>query len=92
VVIFSIARLAWSFVTHGYRQTARDYTLQGAARSGKRAGKQGAVDARRTRQRLMAYSLPVAVSTALVLGWVFRGELHLAPPQQAPEQAQAAAL
>src|SRR5262249_46353569 len=91
VVVFAVARLAWSFVARGYRPAAHDYTLQGAARAGKRAGKQGAVDARRTRQRLTAYSLPVAVSTALVLAWVFRGELHLAPPQ-APDQARAAAL
>jgi prepilin peptidase CpaA len=88
VVVFAVARLAWSFVTRGYRPTARDYTLQGAAKSGKR----GAAEARRTRQRLMAYSLPVAVSTALVLAWVFRGELHLAPPHgQAPEATQTAA-
>jgi prepilin peptidase CpaA len=80
VVVFAVARLAWSFVTRGYRPTAHDYTLQGAAKSGKRSGKGAAAEARRTRQRLMAYSLPVAVSTALVLAWVFRGELRLAQP------------
>jgi hypothetical protein len=32
-----------------------------------------------TRRRLMAYSLPIALSTAVVLAWVFRSELHLVP-------------
>jgi prepilin peptidase CpaA len=91
VVVFSVARLAWSFVSRGYRSTARDYTLQEAARSGKRAGKQTAAEARRPRQRLMAYSLPVAVSTAVVLAWVFRGELRLAPPRGEPPAAVQAA-
>lgn len=80
VVVLSLVRLAWTFVRRGVRPAVQEYSMKGAARSGKRAGKQGHPDARRPRQRLMAYSLPVALSTACVLLWVFRAELQLPVP------------
>jgi prepilin peptidase CpaA len=39
----------------------------------------------RRRQRLLTYSLPLAVVTALVLLWTQRVDLRLAPPPPAPE-------
>src|SRR5262249_10830944 len=79
VIVFSIFRLIGNVIRHGFRATLRDYSHQQAASRGKRAGKPGGVEARRSRQRLMAYSLPVAVSTVCVLLWFFRGELGLVP-------------
>jgi prepilin peptidase CpaA len=38
---------------------------------------------KRPRKRLLTYSLPVALSTAVVLLWVLRADLHLAAPRPA---------
>jgi prepilin peptidase CpaA len=89
VVVLSIGRLVWTFFQRGLRPAVQDYSQRHAARGGKRAGRQGMPDAPRTRRRLMAYSLPVALSTALVLLWVFRVELQL--PVQAAAGANPAA-
>lgn len=81
VVLLSILRLAGTVFRTGMRSATRDYTMAGAARTGKKAGKQGGAGSRRTRERLMAYSLPVALSTACILLWVFRVELQLPLPE-----------
>lgn len=86
VVVFAVLRLAWSMVGRGFGRTIRDYSLKGAARAGKKQ------DDRATRRRLMAYSPAVFLSTALVLLWWFRVDLHLASPKPEPQgQAQLAA-
>lgn len=91
VILFSAARLVWSSLSRGVRPTVKDYTAAGAARSGKRAGKQGGPDGRRTRKRLMAYSLPVALSTTLLLPWVFREGLGLKAATPGPDDKSAQA-
>jgi hypothetical protein len=55
------------------------------------AKRPGGKPAKRLRQRLLAYSLPVLLSTACVLLWVFRVELQLcpAPPSMSTEGRQA---
>ncbi|HZY86598.1 MAG TPA: A24 family peptidase [Gemmataceae bacterium] len=40
----------------------------------------------RPRRRLITYSLPLAVTTAAVLLWSLRVDLHLAAPRKAPEE------
>jgi prepilin peptidase CpaA len=90
VILFSVLRLIGNVIAHGFRATLRNYSQQRGAPQGKRARKHGGEDARQTRQRLMAYSLPVAVSTVCVLLWFFRSELGLAP-HQAPTGNQALA-
>jgi prepilin peptidase CpaA len=40
----------------------------------------------RPRRRLITYSLPLAVTTAAVLLWSLRVDLHLAAPRNAPEE------
>jgi prepilin peptidase CpaA len=91
LVLVSVLRLIWSIVSRGFRPTFKDYSVKAAARSGKKAGKQGYADLRHTRRRLTAYSPLVAVSTALLLLWFFRTELHLAPKVQSPDGVQAKA-
>jgi len=49
----------------------------------KNAGREKGAKPRRWR---MTYSLPIAISTALVLLWFFRVDLHLAEPHQPNEQ------
>lgn len=79
VAFLSVARLAWTALNRGVRPAARDFSMRGAHRKGKRAGKQGYAEAPTSRHRLMAYSLPVALSVIVVFLWVFRAELRLAP-------------
>jgi Flp pilus assembly protein protease CpaA len=77
VVLLSILRLVWGVLAKGAKPTFKDYSLAGAATKGKRAGKQGYGDVKRTRRRLMAYSLSVALSVVSLCPWVFRDELGL---------------
>jgi len=79
VVFLSVARLAWTAMNRGVKPAARDFSMRGAHRKGKKAGKQGYAEAPTSRQRLMAYSLPVALSVIVVFLWVFRAELRLVP-------------
>ncbi|HZT82726.1 MAG TPA: A24 family peptidase [Gemmataceae bacterium] len=86
VVVFAVLRLGWSMIAgRGFSRTVRDYSLKGAARGGKKQP-----DDRVTRRRLMAYSPAVLLSTALVLLWVFRVDLHLAQPKPQPQKQVAA--
>lgn len=79
VVLLSVLRLFGGVVSRGYGRTMRDYSLKAGPKAGKG-------QTPRPRKRLMAYSLPVALSTACVLLWVFRAELHLAAPKPEPNQ------
>jgi len=69
ICVIAVLRLAASLLTRGYSPTVKDYTMKGAHRSGKKAGKQGYAQSRQTRRRLTPYSLPVALSTAILLFW-----------------------
>lgn len=59
-----------------------------ALRQEKRKGKPAAENWQ-PKSRLVAYSIPVAVATALVLLWVFRFELGMAPPRADNFEVQA---
>jgi prepilin peptidase CpaA len=78
VVVLSGLRLLWSVLSQGAKPTVKDYTLMGAGTKGKKAGTQG-YGAKRTRRRLMAYSLSVALSVATVLPLRFQKEMKLTP-------------
>jgi prepilin peptidase CpaA len=72
-------QLVWSILRHGVRATMRDYTTVGTT---KRLGKKAAAnEPKRTRKRLGAYALPLALSAMLLLLAAFRGELRLEPPK-----------
>jgi Flp pilus assembly protein protease CpaA len=90
VFLISIGRLAWSMATQGMKPTMRNYSARAAARSAKfqnkKPGKKGQFNAPTPRQRLTTYSLPVALSTAVILGWVFKYDLHL---KERPSEKQA---
>ena len=91
VIVLSVLRLAGSMLGRGFRPTMKDYSQKGAASAGKKAGVQGFAGSKKTRQRLMAYSLPVLLSTAFILLWVFRAEL-LPPVGVDTSRAQAATV
>jgi prepilin peptidase CpaA len=74
LVMLSMLRLLYLFVTQGYTEAKKAYS----AKQG-RKGPAGRVP----RHRLMTYSLPVAVATGAVLLWFFRVELQLADPPAA---------
>lgn len=75
VVLLTFGRLALRVVT------GRGIPLPAAS---------GTPTRKNAKKRLLAYSLPLALSAAIVLLWVFRVELHLAAPQpQIPEAGQA---
>jgi Flp pilus assembly protein protease CpaA len=76
VVFLSVVRLLWAALARGAQPTFKDYTLAGAATKGKRAGTQGH-GIKRTRRRLMAYSLSVALSVLTVCPLLFRSEMKL---------------
>jgi prepilin peptidase CpaA len=83
VVLLSVIRLAWLALHQGAKPAARDFSMRGAARKGKKAGKQGYAESPTSRRRLMTYSLPVALSVIVVFLWVFRTELRLVPEKPA---------
>jgi prepilin peptidase CpaA len=74
VILLSALKLLMLLITRGFKPVMKDYS----AKEGKRWRGRKPVNelaAGRPRRRLMAYSLPVALSTALILLWVFRVEL-----------------
>jgi Flp pilus assembly protein protease CpaA len=81
VFVISIGRLVWSLATQGMKPTARQFSARAAARAAKyknkKAGKQGSSAPATPQQRLTTYSLPVALSTALILLVVYKYDLHL---------------
>jgi hypothetical protein len=86
VIVFSIARLAWGAATRGLGRTTRVYGAKEAAKTRQQMGQDPAAAARKP--RLMTYSLPAAVSVAVILLWVFRAELHLPVAVPARPDAQ----
>jgi Flp pilus assembly protein protease CpaA len=87
VVLLSGLRLFWGALSRGAKPTFKDYSLAGAATKGKRAGKQGYGDVKRTRRRLMAYSLSVALSVVFVCPFLFRNEMGLTVAAKSPSGA-----
>jgi prepilin peptidase CpaA len=81
VFLISIGRLVWSLATQGAKPTTRQFSARAAARAAKyknkKTGKQGSSAPATPRQRLTTYSLPVALSTALILLVVYKYDLHL---------------
>jgi Flp pilus assembly protein protease CpaA len=77
VVLLSGLRLIWGMLAKGTKTTFKDYSLAGAATKGKRAGTQGYGDVKRTRRRLMAYSLSVVLSVVSVFPLRFHQEMKL---------------
>jgi prepilin peptidase CpaA len=72
VLVLTLARLAWGFSRSLLRG---QLPLPVATRPAPPPG------GKRPRKRLLTYSLPVALSTAFVLLWVLRVDLHLAAPR-----------
>jgi prepilin peptidase CpaA len=81
VVVLAAARLVWQSGRRGFRRTVKDYSMKGARQPLKGSGQP---ERKETRRRLMAYSPAVALSTAVLLLWMFKLPLHLAAPK--PEQ------
>src|SRR5262249_593449 len=77
VIVISVLRLALGLLLHGRQATMKEYSIKGAQKTGKKAGKQGLAGSQRTRRRLTPYSLPVALSTATLLLWFMRTDLQL---------------
>jgi prepilin peptidase CpaA len=83
VVVLSVLYLLFRIGTSGFKETQKQF----ARKQGKRV-RGGVAD--RPRQRLMTYSLPVALATAVILIWFFRFDLQLAPaPGTATNEVQA---
>jgi len=77
VIVIAVLRLAWGLLLHGRQATMKEYSVKGAQKVGRKAGKQGLAGSQRTRRRLTPYSLPVALSTAALLLWFMRADLQL---------------
>jgi prepilin peptidase CpaA len=75
VLLLSVGRLLTALVGRGATGSLKAFSARGG---------RPADGGRRPRQRLLSYSLPLAVSTALVLPWAFRVDLGLAPFRPAP--------
>jgi prepilin peptidase CpaA len=76
IAMMVVGRLLSSFFTGGFRATFRAATNTGSNKAARRK-------AQSPKHRLITYSLPLAVVTAVVLFWVFRVELRLAPAKEA---------
>ncbi len=88
VVVLSVSKVALALLS-GKPRLALQLAAPPVGRAGGRSGSGSGPPVRTPRQRLMTYSLPVALSTACVLLWVFRSELRLVPERQdAADQAQ----
>jgi prepilin peptidase CpaA len=74
VLVLTLARLAWALPVGLLRGRLLPPPVLAQAQPVPPPG------GKRPRKRLMTYSLPVALSTALVLLWVLRADLHLAAP------------
>jgi prepilin peptidase CpaA len=69
VLALSLAGMVWRLLSGGMTAVRR------ASVQGRTPGKVN------PRRRLLSYSLPVALATAVVLVWVFRVDLHLSSPK-----------
>lgn len=76
VAFITIARMLVSFPASGFRTVFRKGTAGPGAKTAQSKGQ-------KPKKRLITFSMPVAVVTSLVLLWVFRVDLHLAPPKEA---------
>jgi prepilin peptidase CpaA len=78
LIVISMARLGYSFVFAGRARTRRAFFHGGGT-----TGKTGT--SLKSRQRLLPYSLPLAVAAVIMLLWIFRWDLKLAerPAQSA---------
>jgi prepilin peptidase CpaA len=93
VIVLSVVRLGWALVTAGPGSAWKDFASSAAKPGAKGRGKgkapaQGFIEVRPSRRILMKWSVPLALSTALVLLWVFRAELQLADPPAQVSQAR----
>ncbi|MCS6850438.1 MAG: A24 family peptidase [Gemmataceae bacterium] len=71
VLGISMLRLTYHVLAGGTQAATRDFS--------RKAGSKGEPFGMQPRRRLLSFSLPVALATALVLLWVFRGDLQLVP-------------
>lgn len=78
VMLIAVSRVMTGFFSRGYGGIKQYTASDGRAREP--GGR------KRPRRRLVTYSLPLAVTTAAVLLWSLRVELHLAAPKKAPEE------
>lgn len=81
VILISMCILTGSLFTQGFSKTTRDFSL--------RKGKKGPDKTVKPRKRLLTFSLPVALATAVVLMWIFRAELL--PPRVAKGEPESGA-
>jgi prepilin peptidase CpaA len=70
VIILAFVRLVYGAFFKGMKRTVKDYSLAGAAKPAKRRTLGGTADDPHTRRRLMAYSLAVALTVALLGFWL----------------------
>jgi prepilin peptidase CpaA len=75
VLVFTVAKIVMGLSA----ALVRAHPLGSLAVAGRLPAPTPASAGKRGRQRFMAYSLPVALSTTVVLLWVMRVDLHLAP-------------
>jgi prepilin peptidase CpaA len=81
VVVLSFVRLATRSPSRGLTRSLNDYSMREKTASTNTGAK--------PRRRLMAYSLPVTLSVAMVLPWVCRFDLNLASRPATDERAPA---
>lgn len=81
VVLISGTRFVWSVITRGRTGTQRQFSASYEVKKGPNAKPAGVPKA-----RLVSYSLPLAVAAVLVVLWVYRVDLRLAPPKQDNQQ------
>lgn len=86
MVLINAVVLLYSFLTQGASGTARDYSAKKAPR--KKGKGQGYMETPTPRRRLIAYSLPTALSVMALLV-LYRSELQLAPVPDAENRTGA---
>jgi prepilin peptidase CpaA len=70
MVLFGLLRFAIAAVSSSWKRARREFSEKGAA----------AVSGKKPTSRLAAYSLPLAITTAIMMLWFYRYELQIAEP------------
>jgi prepilin peptidase CpaA len=84
VAVLSVLRFTWTMYRLGPGTTWKQYSARRAPRAPKK-GKAAPRDNLVPRRRLMGYSLPVALSTVILLSWECRNEIPTFFPAKADQ-------
>ncbi len=84
VVVLGMGKMAYKILRGGMKQAMQDYSIKKNPKSTRKN------PLATPKRRLLTYSLPVALSTALLLLWAFRVELGLMPPRPPRSQSSIA--